>query len=536
MIVCYFSCCHPEYHPPVYQWLLIRRYLTSKIMPLLASLAVVLCTAMVLIVWSVMGGFLAKLVDSGRTLVGDVLISWPNTGFAYYDDLIDRLEKDNLIAGAAPMIESYGLIGLPNGMSENVLIKGIDGDRYARVTEYKDSLWWKPIDKPLRKDVAREDPRLKGDQWASMLEHGLKLTRPDPVTGEPKPAVVLGIEVSGQNNRRPEGFFVPYQPMERLPSGEVISKEVFAPANGFVTLSVPPRDSKGIAVDMQTRRFPVANEFYSGLFEIDHKTVLVELGALQKMLRMEAGKRLKDVKGRPFKIVKDPLTGIETTVTNTEEVDEPARVTTVLVRGKADSGAGEDAQRLADRCRSIYALFAKDHVGVVPDEYTISIRTWEDQNRTLITAVKKETGLVLFIFSFISMTAVFLVLAIFWSMVSEKTKDVGVLRSLGASRAGVAGLWLGYGLAIGIVGAVLGGALAYAIVLNINPIHEWIGTHLGFYIWDPRVYYFTEIPSKVDPNKAKWVLAGGMLSSVVGALIPALRAAWLDPVKALRFE
>jgi len=520
----------------VYQWLLIRRYLTSKIMPLLASLAVVLCTAMVLIVWSVMGGFLAKLVDSGRTLVGDVLISWPNSGFAYYDDLIDRLEKDELIAAAAPMIESYGLIGLPNGMSENVLIKGIDGPRYARVTEYKDSLWWKPIGKPLRKDIARADPRLKGEQWPVMFDNGQRLTRRDPSTGQRRPAVVLGIELSGQNYRTPEGYFLPYQPMQRTPSGKVISQETFAPDNGFVNLSVAPRDSTGIAVDMQTRRFPVANEFYSGLFEIDHKTVLVELGALQKMLRMEAGKRLKDVKGRPFKVVKDSVTGIETAVTSTEEIDEPARVTTVLVRGKAESGAGEDAQRLAERCRSIYDGFAKAHPGEVPDQFTISIRTWEDQNRTLITAVKKETGLVLFIFSFISMTAVFLVLAIFWSMVSEKTKDVGVLRSLGASRIGVAGLWLGYGLAIGIVGAALGGALAYTIVLNINPIHEWLGTHLGFYIWDPRVYYFTEIPSKVEPDKAKWVLAGGMLSSVVGALIPALRAAWLDPVKALRFE
>ncbi|MBL8963533.1 MAG: hypothetical protein JNK70_05635, partial [Phycisphaerae bacterium] len=74
----------------MYQALLTRRYLTSKIMPLLASLAVVLCTAMVLIVWSVMGGFLVKLMNSGRALVGDVVVAWPNTGFAHYDDLIGR--------------------------------------------------------------------------------------------------------------------------------------------------------------------------------------------------------------------------------------------------------------------------------------------------------------------------------------------------------------------------------------------------------------------------------------------------------------
>ena len=154
----------------------------------------------------------------------------------------------------------------------------------------------------------------------------------------------------------------------------------------------------------------------------------------------------------------------------------------------------------------------------------------------MINAVKKETGLVLFIFSFISLTAVFLVLAIFWSMVSEKTKDVGILRAVGASRAGIAGVWLAYGMMIGVVGSGLGGTLAYVVVKNINPIHEWLGKTFDLYIWDPRIYYFSEVPSQMDASKAAIVLAGGIISSVLGALIPAVRAASMDPVKALRFE
>ena len=126
--------------------------------------------------------------------------------------------------------------------------------------------------------------------------------------------------------------------------------------------------------------------------------------------------------------------------------------------------------------------------------------------------------------------------AIFWSMISEKTKDIGVLRAIGAGRAGVAWLFLRYGLVIGVVGSLAGGALASVIVLNINPIHEWLGHTLGIYVWDPAVYYFTEIPSRVEPWKAAVVLASGVGSSVVGALAPALRAAWMDPVRALRFE
>lgn len=522
----------------MYQALLTRRYLTSKVMPLLAALAVVLCTAMVLIVWSVMGGFLVKLVDSGRTMIGDVLIAWPNSGFAYYDDLTQRLEKDPMVAGAAPLIEAYGLINLPDGRSESVIVKGIHGPSYAKVTDYTTALWWKPIDEPLRKDVDRLDPRLdptKTDLFEQLLKNGLSLTRPDPATGITRPAVVLGIEVTGYNKRFPSGVFVPQTPVQRSTAGQFQQIKTFMPTMGTVTISLPPRDSKGLVVNMVTRQFPVANEFHSGIYEIDHRTVLMELSAAQAMLQMNAATRLEGDPTRPVRIIIGEG-GTEQIVEPTVTVEDPARVTHVIVRGRAEQGGGADADKLAERCREIYAQFAQAHEGKVPDEFAIRISTWEDQNRILISAVRKETGLVLSIFSFISMTAVFLVLAIFWSMVSERTKDVGVLRAIGASRRGIAAVWLLYGLAIGIVGSLLGGTLAYVIVTNINPIHEWMGESLGLYIWDPRVYYFSEIPHKVEPDKMAYVLIGGLVSSVLGALIPAIRAAMMDPVKSLRFE
>ena len=133
-------------------------------------------------------------------------------------------------------------------------------------------------------------------------------------------------------------------------------------------------------------------------------------------------------------------------------------------------------------------------------------------------------------------TAVFLILAIFWAMVSEKTKDVGVLRAVGATRAGVAWLWLRYGLTLGVVGTVFGMVISYAIVWNINPIHEWLGRAFGLTLWDPKVYYFSELPRHVEPTKAVIVIVGAVVFSVIGALVPALRAASYDPVKSLRFE
>ncbi len=528
----------------MYQWLLVRKYLFSKIMPLLAALAVVLCTAMVLVTWSVMGGFLDMFIRSGRTVTGDVVISWPNVGFAYSDELVQKLQADPMVAAATPVIETYGLLGLPDGQQKMVIIRGIDPKTYSGVTSYNDILWWKPLKEPLEKDEKKEDPRLQSDLSEAMEfyeRNGRALSRIDDVTGEEKPAVVLGIEVSGFNWRMEEGFYKPQQFVRHAPDGSETLVNGFLPRDGEVVISVLPLSRKGGVISQKSRRLPVANEFQSGLFEADEKVVFLRLDVLQEMLEMQQASRI--VEGTTPAPAAEGEEGESFAYGEVQAtVIDPARVTQVLVRGKGDLGTLGAARPLAARVEEIYAEFATAHRGEVPGPGTIQVMTWEDQNRTMIAAVQKETGLLLFLFSLISLVAVFLVLAIFWSMIAEKTKDIGIMRALGAGRLGVAGVWVGYGLAIGVVGAVLGGVAAYFIVHNINPIHEWIGTITQkltgdrILIWDPRIYYFSVIPNTVDPQKAAIVLIGGVLSSAIGAIVPAWRAAAMHPVRALRFE
>ncbi|MFN5946097.1 MAG: ABC transporter permease [Phycisphaerae bacterium] len=526
----------------MFQALLVRKYLFSKVMPLLACTGVLLCVAMVIVIWSVMGGFLDLLIRSGRTTTGDVAISWPNVGFAYYDDLIQRLENDPLIEAAAPIIETYGLIQLPTGRQEMVLVRGVDGPSFAQVTAYDDILWWRPTTQPLRKDTNREDIRLTPEyaqNLATVLQQGRTLTRNDPSTGEPLPAMVMGIEVSRINAREPQGFYSPRMYSVRRPDGTIESRDEFLPYTGEVVLSLLALDKDGAVVEQATRKVPIANEFNSGLFEADSKIVLVRLDLAQRMLRMHAQQRRVKADGTPADT--KPAGADEEDEgfiggAQTKLIDEPARVTSVLVRGKGDLGELGASDPLKDRIFEIYREFAAARKGDVPDEFTISINTWEDQNRTMINAVQKETGLLLFLFSFLCIVAIFLIFAIFWSMIAEKTKDIGIMRALGASKPGVAGVWIGYGLAIGIVGSALGATLAILIVKNINAIHEFLGRAFGLEIWNPEVYYFTEIPTRLDNTKLIAVIIAGILCSVIGAAIPAIRAARMDPVKALRFE
>jgi lipoprotein-releasing system permease protein len=218
----------------------------------------------------------------------------------------------------------------------------------------------------------------------------------------------------------------------------------------------------------------------------------------------------------------------------------------------------------------------------------VSIMTWEQRLRDLIAPVEKERQMMRILFSITYLVCAGLILAIFWSIVSEKTRDIGILRAIGASRMGVLWIFLRYGLTIGAVGSGVGIALAWLVIRNINAIHmalgndapPWlyvtffllaagsaaltlraltrsrilsvllwtvatlalvgIGTglvlHRGFLIWDPAVYYFATIPSEMDWSNA-WITAvGAIVFSVLGAAVPAARAADIDPVRALRYE
>ena len=527
--------------PVTYQSLLTRRYLTSKIMPLLAALAVTLCTATVLVVWSVMGGFLVNLIENGRTLTGDVKIDWPTAGFAHYQDLIRRLEADPLVAAAAPAIETVGMLTLPDGRTEHAAIIGVEAASFARVTGYADALWWHPIDKPLPKDKLKEDwrllregqPHFSRDMLLRLLEDGKRLKEFDPRTGELVSAVALGIDLSRFNIRLESGVYVPGRTKRKTPDGEEWV-DVFLP-DDQVVIGVPVFDRQGKPYDYRSRRMPVANEFLTGMYVVDSSWVLVDLPALQRMLNMHETTSV--VQAEPFAVQIDPETGDEVFTRPTATGVNPSRVTTVYVK----AAPGHHANELAARCKAIYADFAADHDGDVPDAQSIAINTWEEQHAVFIGAVKKEIVLVMFIFGVVSLTSIFLVLAIFWAMISEKTKDIGVLRALGASRGGIAWLWLRYGLAIGIGGSLLGGALAWLIVTNINPIHDSMITmgrmfDQNWAIWDPRIYVFTEIPNDMELSKAVTIMLGGIVASVLGALWPALRAARMDPVKSLRFE
>jgi lipoprotein-releasing system permease protein len=150
--------------------------------------------------------------------------------------------------------------------------------------------------------------------------------------------------------------------------------------------------------------------------------------------------------------------------------------------------------------------------------------------------VQMETAILNVLLFLIIAVAGFGILAIFFMIVVEKTKDIGILKALGASDYGVMGVFLAYAVVLGIIGCGLGAALGIWFTLNINAVERWLTYWTGIEIFPRNLYYFKEIPTQLDPWVVVWTNILALAIAVAASVLPARRAARLRPVEALRYE
>lgn len=504
----------------MYHALLTRRYLFRRVIPLLAMLSVALCVAMVIIVLSVMGGFLDMVRASTRQLIGDVAVARPIIGFPYYEEMLAEITALPEVACAAPVIETYGLVKMPDGDVISKQILGIETAGFSAVTNFADTLIWKPLSADELKDIDENDyrqPSVRFLDWdADYKRQKLQEFHDDALSlgqAGAKEGAILGVEISPYNVRLELGQYTVQHQRYWMPINEI-------------TITVIPITQAGAITTAASHKLDVFNEFFVGRYDVDSNMVFVPFGLLQAMLKMgpakvETGEFERDANGDPVRDeFGDPVPILS---------DSPGRCTKIIV--KATDGTPADA--LKDTVEQACLTVMARHPREIRNVY---VMTWEQQIERYLGAIRKERALVTTLFSIISTVSIFMVLAIFWTIVQQKTRDIGILRAVGASKLGVAWLFVRFGMALGIVGAILGGILAYIIVWNINPIHTFVGEVTGTYIWDPSVYYFSELPNEVNPVSAAVIMCGGVLFAVLGSLIPGVRAAMIDPVGAIRYE
>jgi len=265
----------------------------------------------------------------------------------------------------------------------------------------------------------------------------------------------------------------------------IVNDELMLLPGDDVRLTFPTADMK---LQFQSDSFTVTDLYESKMMEYDRKLVFVPIEKLQYLRGMI-----------------DAETGTYTT-------------TQILIKVKP----GVDIKTVKDKLRKFFP------------SSRYSINTWQENQKSLLDAVATELAMLNVLLFLIFAVAGFGILAIFYMIVVEKQKDIGILKALGASSGGVMQIFLYYSLLLGVIGSALGLIAGLLFVEHIKEIATVLSYILRRDVFSPEIYSFYEIPTIVDVRTVIYIITGAILIAVLAGILPALRAARVHPVETLR--
>ena len=169
-------------------------------------------------------------------------------------------------------------------------------------------------------------------------------------------------------------------------------------------------------------------------------------------------------------------------------------------------------------------------------ESTFRIESWQSRNAQLLGVLAVEKNMMFFLLIFIVLVAAFSIANTLITSVYQKTREIGVLKALGTTPMQVMNIFLLQGLLVGVIGSTLGIALGTLVIAIRMDILRIVAKITGQPLFPPEMYFFNELPAHIVPMDVAIVAISAIILCTAGAIVPALRAAKLDPAKALRYE
>ncbi|MFO0675489.1 MAG: ABC transporter permease [Polyangiaceae bacterium] len=414
---------------------------------------------------SVMGGFSH---DLERKILGNsahiVIDTTSQSPWSEYDDVLLRVRAVSKVVAATPVTSGEVMVASPSNIA-GVIIKGVDPGTIGSVVELGNNIEAGELDYLAHPEKLRNLPP---DTIVGIGPGGERYRRgtdlPPLGSDDLDPAVRDALQ-KGPGPYDQPGLIV----------GRELAKTLHVYVGEEVTLVSPLGDLGPMGVMPKTKKFRIAAIFYSGMYEYDATHVYTSIDASQSYFGM------------------------------------PGKVTAVDVKVEDSENA--------------YAVV--DSVAKAMGRSDLRVRDWREINRGLFSALKLERFAAFWILSVAILVASFCIVCTLLLMVTEKGKEIAILKAVGASDGAILRTFMTEGIIIGAIGTVFGVATGLGLCVGLS----WFGLKLP-----SEVYYIDSLPINVDGVDFALVALAAMTISTLATTYPALAASRLRPVDGLRYE
>jgi len=569
---------------PVYKHIICLRYLFcgwKAVVPMVSALPAALGVFLLILVFAIMDGFANDTREMTRGTLADIIIDAHMEGIPLYDDLLTRLRDVPGVEAVTPVIQTYAVARVkPHYTTMNPIVRpchiiGIRPGEKAVMGRFHEYMVLQKQPKAIAelKDLVARNLATPEQLDKAVAEAANDLLtvrdwmRSDggppragcipgaALIGTPAPKVIVDTIMAGAAARILLGFlaalaaivflFVRQAARRRPGHGgwragaaltaiaalglalaavlwpvhpEQVKRKVVEdyplldPGEDLVLSTIPIRAKGGFDLDpggvprVSTKALAVVDYFKSNYWEADSSHVYVDFAVAQQMAGMEA---------RPA---------------GDDAPASPARATQIQVKIH-DPADGPAAKR---RIEAAWQAFASAHPDVLMP--LVVVNTWEEQQKVILGVVQMERNITALMLGLMLLGFTILIGLISYVMAYIKSRDVGILKAVGARDAGVGSLFLGYGFIIGLLGTAAGLAAALLMLHHLDAIELWVNATFKIDIFPRQMYYFDHIPRHISPLWCTAVSLGVLALSTVASMTGGLLAALKQPVEALRYE
>ncbi|QWW69117.1 lipoprotein-releasing ABC transporter permease subunit [Rhizobium sp. WYJ-E13] len=391
------------------------------------------------------------------------------------------------------VIAGFSFVGIMLGVATLIIVmavmNGFRTELVSRILGINGHMIIQPVDGPFTDyaDLVKKFEAVPGIKMALPLVEGQVLASSQ--TGGSTGALVRGTRAEDLTKLKTvsdnikSGDMVGFAAGDGVLVGSRMADQLGLRAGDLITLTSPEGDVTPMGVNPRIKSYKISGLFEIGMSEYDASIIYMPLEESQLYFNADG-----------------LVQSIELFVDNPDDIDN--------LRPKVEQAAGRQ----------------------------IAITDWRQRNQTFFSALQVERNVMFMILTLIVLVAALNIISGLIMLVKDKGSDIAILRTMGASSGAIMRIFFMTGAAIGIVGTIAGVLLGVFVCINIESIRQFFSWVSGTVLFDPQLYFLSQLPAEMDVSETISVVAMALTLSFIATIFPAWRASRLDPVQALRSE